>query len=53
MPREGSRDLAKEQHWRGVIHEWRSSDKNAADFCRIHGYKYYQFQDEFLPEVVF
>jgi hypothetical protein len=45
MPRKGVRDLAKEQHWRAVIDEWRSSNKNAADFCRTHGHKYFQFQD--------
>ena len=44
MPRKGTRDLAKEQYWRGVIHEWRSSDRNVADFCRRHGYTYSQFQ---------
>jgi hypothetical protein len=45
MPRKGARDLAKEQYWRDVINEWRSSKKNAADFCRTHGYKYFLFQD--------
>jgi hypothetical protein len=45
MPRKGTRDLAKEQYWRGVIHEWRSSDRNVADFCRLHGYTYSNFKN--------
>ena len=42
MPRKGMRDSAKEQHWRGVIRELRSSKISVAAFCRLHGHKYHQ-----------
>jgi hypothetical protein len=45
MPRKGMRDLAKEQHWRGVIRELRSSEISVAAFCRLHGHKYHQLQE--------
>jgi hypothetical protein len=45
MPRKGVRDMTKERHWRGVINAWHSSGINAAEFCRRHGHKYFQFQD--------
>ena len=45
MPRKGVRDMAKERHWRGVIKSWHSSGITAAEFCRRHGHKYFQFQD--------
>ncbi len=37
--------MAKEQYWRGVIQEWRSSEHSGADFCRIKGLKYHQLQE--------
>ncbi len=41
MPRIGTRDLAKERYWRGIIQDWISSGKSGAEFCRLHGLKWY------------
>lgn len=45
MPRKGTRDLAKERYWRGLIQDWSSSGKSGAEFCRLHGIKYYQLKE--------
>jgi hypothetical protein len=45
MPRKGGRDMVKEQHWRDVLKEWRTSGVSGAEFCRVHGIKYDQFHD--------
>jgi hypothetical protein len=45
MPRKGARDMAKEQHWRSVLQKWRLSELTGAEFCRVHNFRYDQFQD--------
>lgn len=45
MPRKGSRDLAKEHHWRGVLKDWQASAVNGAEYCRRHAINYTQFKD--------
>jgi hypothetical protein len=39
MPRAGDRDLAKEQHWREVFADWKSSGLTAVQFCQEKGIK--------------
>ncbi len=45
MPRKGTRDLAKERYWRGIVQEWKSSGKSGAEFCRLHGLKWYLLKE--------
>jgi hypothetical protein len=45
MPRRGTRDLAKERYWRGIIQDWISSGKSGAEFCRLHGLKWYLLKE--------
>jgi len=45
MPRKGTRDLAKEHHWRGVLNDWQASASSGAEYCRRYAINYVQFKD--------
>jgi hypothetical protein len=45
MPRPGDRDFIKERYWRRAFADWKISALTAAEYCRRHSIKYWQFLD--------